>query len=187
MLHWTCSCGSCKSGFREALLNFIEHEYILPVANTKLSANHLITCLFLNLSEQISRGVWWLCGLKGRCINHSIHSGPALLNKLSYVLVRFEWANMRWRRILANAFFTFLLLRDHRVLFRILWFSNKDIEIGELQSFYFTRHCVGSNKFTTYWSLCYSYVHLNLLIFMQAEVFSLLNRLQIELSLLCLY
>ena len=44
---------------------------------------------------------------------------------------------------LSKCFFQILLPRDQRDLFRILWFSNDDIERGKLQSYHFTRHVWG--------------------------------------------
>ena len=80
---------------------------------------------------------------KGRCINDSIHSGPDLLNRLSYVLARFRMGKYALMADLSQCFFQILLPENQQDYFRILWFKDDDIEKGEIQVYKFTRHVWG--------------------------------------------
>ena len=82
---------------------------------------------------------------KGCCINDSVHSGPDLLNRLSYVLAWFRMGKYALMADLSQCFFQILLPENQQDYFGILWFKDDDIEKGEIQVYEFTRQCGASS------------------------------------------
>jgi len=135
-----------KPPIKDTLINSMQElkqqGYILPADE---ATNTLVNYLPYFLTTQTKPRVVYdgAATWKGCCINNSIHSGPDLLNKLSYVLARFRLGKYALMADLSKCFFQILLPRDQQDLFRILWFKNDDVENGEVQPYHFTRHVWG--------------------------------------------
>ena len=121
-----------------------EARVYFVVANAELSCKPVNYLTYFLINQSTPHVVYdGFAAWKGRCINDSIHFGAEFLNKSSYVLASFRVRKYALMADLNKCFFQILLSRDQRDLFHILWFSNDDIESGELQPFHFTRQVWG--------------------------------------------
>ena len=82
----------------------------------------------------------------GVCLNQAVLAGTNLLNNLVEVLTRFQLDKFACMADLSNCFFQVAMPEAQRDLFRIIWFSNGELEAGTSQVFRFSRHVWGINS-----------------------------------------
>ena len=73
-------------------------------------------------------------------------AGTNLLNNLVKVLTRFRLGKFACMADLSKCFFQVAVPEAQRDLFRIIWFSNGDLEASKPQVFSFSRHVWGINS-----------------------------------------
>ena len=83
---------------------------------------------------------------KGVCLNHAVLPGANLLNRLTDVLTRFRLGRFACMADLSKCFFQISIPEDQRDLFRLVWFKDNDIKLGETEIFRFCRHVWGINS-----------------------------------------
>ena len=83
---------------------------------------------------------------KGMCLNHAVLPGANLLNRLTDVLTRFRLGRFACMADLSKCFFQISIPEDQRDLFRLVWFKDNDIKLGETEIFRFCRHVWGINS-----------------------------------------
>ena len=76
----------------------------------------------------------------GVFLNQAVLAGTNLLNNLVEVLTRFRLGKFACMADLSKCFFQVAVPEAQRDLFRIIWFSNGDLEAGTPQVFRFSRH-----------------------------------------------
>ena len=74
------------------------------------------------------------------CVNDVVMAGPDLLNPLLHVLMRFRLGKFALMVDITQCFFQIKLPEAQRDLFRLLWFENNDIELGNIVPFRFCVH-----------------------------------------------
>ena len=77
---------------------------------------------------------------KGVCVNDVIMAGPDLLNPLLHVLMRFRLNKFALMVDVTKCFFQIKLPEAQRDFFRLLWFENNDIKLGNIVPFRFCVH-----------------------------------------------
>ena len=84
--------------------------------------------------------------LKGMSINQAVLAGENLLNGLVDVLIRFRLGRYACVADISKCFFQVRIPCDQQDWFRIVWYSNNDLDNGKPQVFRFTRHVWGINS-----------------------------------------
>ena len=74
------------------------------------------------------------------CLNHAVLPGANLLDKFTDVLTRFRLGRFACMADLSKCFFQISIPEDQRDLFRLVWFKDNDIKLGETEIFRFSRH-----------------------------------------------
>ena len=80
-------------------------------------------------------------------LNQAVLAGTNLLNNLVEVLTRFRLGKFVCMADLSKCFFQVAVPKAQRDLFRIIWFSNGDLEASTPQVLRFLRHVWGINSF----------------------------------------
>ena len=83
---------------------------------------------------------------RGVSLNQAVLARTNLLNNLVEVLTRFRLGKFACMADLSKYFFQVAVPEAQRDLFRIIWFSNGDLEAGTPQVFPFSRHVRGINS-----------------------------------------
>ena len=83
---------------------------------------------------------------KDMCLNHAVLPGTNLLNRLTDVLTRFCLGRFGCMADLSKCFFQICIPEDQQDLFRLVWFKDNDIKLGEIEVFWFSRHVWGINS-----------------------------------------
>ena len=83
---------------------------------------------------------------KGVSLNDAVLAGENLLNNLVEVLMRFCLGKYACMADLSKCFFQIAMPVHQQDLFRLVWYSNNDIDEGVTQVFRFTRHVWGINS-----------------------------------------
>ena len=83
---------------------------------------------------------------EGVSLNQAVLAGTNLLNNLVEVLTRFRFGKFACMADLSKCFFQVAVPESQRDLFRIIWFSNSNLETGTPQVFCFSRHVWGINS-----------------------------------------
>ena len=76
-------------------------------------------------------------------INDCIYSGPDSFNFLAHVLAKFLLGKYDLMSDLSKCFFQIRLPEATQDLFRILWYKDDDVKLGEVEAYKFTRHACG--------------------------------------------
>ena len=76
----------------------------------------------------------------GLSINDCIYSVPDLLNPLAHVLAKFRLGKYALMSDLSKCFFQIRLPEAQQDLFRILWYKDDHVKLGEVEAYKFTRH-----------------------------------------------
>ena len=77
---------------------------------------------------------------KAICLNHAVMPGANLLNRLTDVLTRFRFDRFACMADLSKCFFQISIPEDQWDLFRLVWFKDNNITLGETKVFWFSRH-----------------------------------------------
>ena len=102
---------------------------------------------FFVMKQEKSRVVYdGAAAFKGMCLNHAVFPGANLLIRLTDVLTRFRLGRFACMADLSKFFFQISIPEDQRDLFRLVWFKDNDIKLGETEVFRFCRHAWGINS-----------------------------------------
>ena len=82
----------------------------------------------------------------GWSINDAVLSGENMLSNLVEVLTRFRLGKFACMADLSKCFFQIAMPEHQQDLFRLVWYSDNDIDGGKIQIFRFTRHVWGINS-----------------------------------------
>ena len=124
----------------------IDEGWICPVVKDSNSVPMWYLPFFVTKQEK-ARVVYDGAAMhKGMSLNQAIFEGTNLLNNLVEVLARFRLGKYACIADLSKCFFQVSIPTTQRDLFRIVWFTDNDIDSGEVQTYSFTRHVWGINS-----------------------------------------
>ena len=138
-----------KSPEREQALQatikiFKQNDYIRVAQTDKVTDRQVIYLPYF-LTHQTKPRVVYDVSAKcdGFSINDCIFSGPDLLNHLAHVLAKFRLGKYALISDLSKCFFHVRLPEEQQDVFRIWWYKDDDVELGEMEPYKFTRHAWG--------------------------------------------
>ena len=79
----------------------------------------------------------------GVALNDAVFAGTNLLNNLVNVLIRFRLGKFACIADLSKCYFQISLPESQQDLFRLIWYTDNDLNRGEIQRYRFTRHVWG--------------------------------------------
>ena len=82
----------------------------------------------------------------GVALNDAVFAGTNLLNDLVSVLIRFRLGKFACMADLSKCYFQISLPESQQDLFRLIWYTDNDLDRGEIQRYRFTRHVWGINS-----------------------------------------
>ena len=135
-----------KSILLDTFAELLREEWLVPVHGASVD-DHAWYLPFFVTNTAKPRVVYdGAAELKGMSINQAVLAGENLLNGLVDVLIRFRLGRYACVADISKCFFQVRIPCDQQDWFRIVWYSNNDLDNGKPQVFRFTRHVWGINS-----------------------------------------
>ena len=135
-----------KSILLDTFAELLREEWLVPVDGASVD-DHAWYLPFFVTNTAKPRVVYdGAAELKGMSINQAVLAGENLLNGLVDVLIRFRLGRYACVADISKCFFQVRIPCDQQDWFRIVWYSNNDLDNGKPQVFRFTRHVWGINS-----------------------------------------
>ena len=130
----------------ETFRELIDEKWIVPVDRNVTSGKVWYLPFFVTKQEKARVVYDGAATFKGKCLNQAVLARTNLLNNLGEVLIRFRIGRYACIADFSKCFFQVAIPETQRDLFRIIWFKDNDIDIGEKQTFCFTKQVWGINS-----------------------------------------
>ena len=135
-----------KQTLLETFRKLIDQKWFVPV-DRNTTTGKVWYLPFFGTKHEKARVVYdGAATFKGKYVNQAVLAGTNLLNNLVEVLIRFRVRRYACFADLSKCFFQVAIPETQRDLFHIIWFKDNDIDVGEKQTFCFTRHVWGINS-----------------------------------------
>ena len=124
-----------KQTLLETFRELIDEKWIVPVDRNATTGKVWYLPFFVTKQEKARVVYDGAATFRGKCLNQAVLAGTNLLNNLAEVLIRFRIGQYACIADLSKSFFQVAIPETQRDLFRIIWFKDNDIDIGENQPF----------------------------------------------------
>ena len=136
-----------KETLTDTFAELLKHDWIVPADKNENDSYKKWYLPFFVTKTAKPRVVYdGAATVGGKSLNRAVLAGENLLNGLVDVLMRFRMGKYACVADVSKCFFQIKLPLDQQDWFHIIWFKDNNVDIGEIQTFRFTRHVWGINS-----------------------------------------